>query len=237
MNMNYNLNDIKVHRFKHDGDTDSLILYAEDILLNKHKEEIIANLNSMDDFERGANYYGQIRRHQKWYQTEGRYFSEGWRNQTHERWTSKKYNSPMLTTQQLIESICNNIITHYPSIPKVKYNSCLVNKYRSKQDSIRHHRDTPTSFGAYPTISNLSLGDERIIEFKRVLYDSSNPSSLAPDVDNAKDNFAITLKSGSLLIMAGSSQKYFSHGVPPNEGAMDKATIRYSLTFREYLNK
>ena len=67
-----------------------------------------------------------------------------------------------------------------------------------------------------------------------MLYDNDNPSALKPDTLNNKDNFDILLKSGSLLIMSGSSQKYFSHSIPTEHNY--KNNVRYSLTFREYLN-
>ena len=49
-------------------------------------------------------------------------------------------------------------------IPKI--NSCLVNKYRNGDDSIRPHRDTPDSFGFYPSIIGLSLGSSKVFNKK-----------------------------------------------------------------------
>ena len=147
--------------------------------------------------------------------------------------------------QTYVEVRTNEIIDFYndsnkneckTTLDHARFNSCLINKYRDTKDSIRHHRDTPTSFGEYPTICGLSVGAERTIEFRRVLYDVTNPSKLKEDHDNSKDNFSITLESGSLLIMAGSSQKYFSHAVPPKPNPIHEGT-RYSMTFREYLVK
>ena len=45
-------------------------------------------------------------------------------------------------------------------------------------------------------------------------------------------NRKITLESGSMLIMSGTTQKYYSHEIPKTD---EKKNIRYSLTFREYI--
>ena len=48
---------------------------------------------------------------------------------------------------------------------------------------------------------------------------------------NIEDKYEIELEDNSILIMAGGSQKYFTHEIPECE----KSNIRYSLTFREYI--
>jgi len=210
--------------FKHINDLDSSIIYIDNILNKKKHSEILDYLNSMEDFEAGNNIFGQVPRLQKWYQINGEYFSKSWKNKNHKRWMSKEYDDKLLELQKYIEDITNKYI-------KTTFNSCLINKYRDGNDSINHHRDTQSSFGIYPTIVGLSLGDDRDIEFKRVLYNNNNNKSLKEDKDNEKDNFVLTLKSGSLLIMSGSTQKYFTHGIPSDSSKK----LRYSLTFRNYI--
>ena len=48
-----------------------------------------------------------------------------------------------------------------------------------------------------------------------------------------KETTNITLEDNSLLIMAGGSQKYYTHEIPK----CDSDEVRYSMTFREYLSK
>ena len=128
----------------------------------------------------------------------------------------------------------NEIIDIYsPEIYKPKINSCLLNKYRNGKDSIKPHRDTPDSFGEYPTIAGLSIGETRCISFRKIDFDIGNYNSLKEDKESNLD-LDIELENNSLFIMAGASQKYFSHQIPKN----DSLNTRYSLTFREfkYLN-
>ena len=110
----------------------------------------------------------------------------------------------------------------------------MVNKYRDGNDSIKPHRDTPDSFGEYPTISGLSIGGKRKIVFRKIDYDLKNYNSMKKDKTSEVD-FEMELEDNSLFIMGGASQKYYSHEIPKSES---KET-RYSLTFREfkYLNK
>tara|TARA_B110000208_G_C11798788_1_gene440899 strand:+ start:4036 stop:4686 length:651 start_codon:yes stop_codon:yes gene_type:complete len=213
-----------VKNFKHENDKDSIIIYINNIYNNIEQTELLSYLNNMDDFEEGHNQFGKVPRLQKWYQIDGCYFSKTWKCQDHKRWISKEYDNTLLKIQNNIQKIVN-------MQTNIKFNSCLINKYRDGNDSINHHRDTHTSFGNYPIIAGLSLGDERILEFKRILYNEQNNRSMKEDKINSNDNFSINLESGSLLIMMGSTQKYFSHGIPVNKNS----NLRYSLTFRNYI--
>ena len=76
------------------------------------------------------------------------------------------------------------------------------------------NQDTKLTFGEYPTIIGLSIGNKRNILFRKI---------------QNKEIFNFELESGSLFIMAGSSQKYYTHEIPKN----DSKEHRYSLTFRE----
>ena len=187
--------------FKHINDIDTTIIYIENIIDDK---EILKYLEEMDDFEGGEVYTPRL---QKWYQKDHHYFSKKWKNQSYQRWTSKDYDEYLLNLQNKIQTIVNKYIP-------ITFNSCLINKYRDGDDVIKPHRDAIESFGEYPVIANLSIGGERIIRF-----------------ENKKETFDINLENGSLLIMSGSSQKYFKHSIPKS----DSEGVRYSLTFRRYL--
>ena len=117
-------------------------------------------------------------------------------------------------------------------IPVPNINSCLVNIYNDGSERIRHHRDTDKAFGSSPTIIGVSLGATRLIEFKRVLYNGSNQRLSKKDKKTQYMNFKLRLESGSMFIMAGSSQKFWTHGIPADDGVVDR---RYSLTMREQI--
>ena len=110
------------------------------------------------------------------------------------------------------------------------FNSCLINKYRNGNDSIKRHSDNQSHFGENPTILGLSFGESRTISFERRMYDPMNPKIIKKD-KNKKDNFNLKLEGNSMFIMAGSSQKYFTHEVKKE---INKTNTRYNMTFREH---
>jgi len=172
----------------------------------------------------------EIPRLQLWYQTRQKYFCEEWKCR-YERWRSEKYDEYLLKLQNIVNSKVNNIIKEYDmDFQTPKFNSCLVNKYRNGNDSIKPHRDTMFSFGEYPTIAGLSLGVTRKFIIKKVHFDVNNILSAKKDLSSNMD-LEFELENNSLLIMAGGSQKYFTHEVPKD--ITDEE--RYSITFREYI--
>jgi alkylated DNA repair dioxygenase AlkB len=189
-----------IKKIKHNDDRDTLIIYIENVI---DDNKILKYLEKMDDFEGAEKYTPRL---QKWYQKDKLYFSSLWKKR-YKRWVSKEYDEYLLGIQDNIEKITNTYVS-------VKFNSCLINKYRDGSDIIKPHRDAIESFGEYPVISNLSIGSERTIKF-----------------ENKDTSFDILLKSGSLLIMSGSSQKHFKHSIPES----NNCDIRYSLTFRDYI--
>ena len=136
----------------------------------------------------------------------------------------------MLEVQKIIEVKTREIIEEYygdkeipPEIQIPIFNSCLVNKYRNGSDSIKPHQDSSISFGYYPTISNLST-----VSTREIVINALN------NCKNIKDKeFSFSLAPNSLFIMAGASQRYFTHSIPKQETEEE----RYSLTFREHIIK
>jgi alkylated DNA repair dioxygenase AlkB len=95
------------------------------------------------------------------------------------------------------------------------YNSVLINLYRDQQDSVGWHSDDEALLGPTPAIASLSLGETRLfrLRHKRRLH--------AP-VD-------IELTNGSLLLMAGETQRHWQHAVPKESR---ERGARINLTFR-----
>ena len=158
----------------------------------------------------------EIPRKQIWFHKERKYFCSKWKYR-YNRWESEDYDKTLKEIEEYVMDKVGNILNTWEDIELPEINSCLVNKYRDGNDSIKPHYDSPQSFGEFPTIINLSLGDEREFIIKK---------------KKKKDKISIKLKNNSLLIMAGGSQKYFTHEVPKSKSE----SVRYSMTFRKHLN-
>lgn len=98
---------------------------------------------------------------------------------------------------------------------KAQFNSVLLNWYRNGQDSIGMHADNEPELGKNPTIASLSLGSERTFKLshKKKKYEIDLP-----------------LRHGDLLVMAGSLQEHWKHGIPKEKNVRE---ARVNLTFRQ----
>ena len=117
----------------------------------------------------------------------------------------------------------------YPDVLSIKarlsqlcdhsFNSVLLNLYRDGSDSVSWHADDEIELGTNPIVAAVSLGAERILEFKPKL--------------NFKDpRRRIVLGNGSILIMGKNLQNNWLHQLPKLSGHIGP---RISLTFREHL--
>jgi alkylated DNA repair dioxygenase AlkB len=94
-----------------------------------------------------------------------------------------------------------------------RYNSVLLNRYRSGRDSVDWHSDDEPELGADPTIASLSLGASRNFVLRH---------------KSTKERKVFVLESGDLLVMRGAVQRDWEHAVPK----VDDAGERINLTFR-----
>jgi alkylated DNA repair dioxygenase AlkB len=104
---------------------------------------------------------------------------------------------------------------------EVPFNSVLCNLYRDGDDAMGMHSDSEPELGLEPVIASLSLGAER-----RFVLKAKRP----------KDALAhsLTLVDGSLLVMRGTLQREFKHGIPRERG-LDQP--RMNLTFRRIVTR
>jgi alkylated DNA repair dioxygenase AlkB len=224
--------DIKI--IPEEDSTYSIFIYIANFLDTTQEHVLLQQLEGMGDFQENRNYTeDKTIRLQKWYQMNGHYFCPKWKVH-YDRWKSHTYPEFLLKLQTEVQQYMMTspnleyIIRDKLTIPSI--NSCLINKYRNGEDYIRPHRDTDISFGKEPTILGLSLGNNRDMIFRRVKYSGHNCNNSKKDHNKKNLDFTQTLESGSLFIMAGTSQKYFTHEIPKK---IDSG-IRYSLTFREF---
>lgn len=96
-----------------------------------------------------------------------------------------------------------------------EFNSLLLNLYRDGRDSIGFHADDEKELGRNPVVASLSLGAVRKFVLKHV---------------QSKETLALQLAHGSLLVMAGTCQHHWHHGVPKTTEAVGE---RINLTFRD----
>jgi len=96
----------------------------------------------------------------------------------------------------------------------VRFNSVLLNRYRSGADSMGWHADDEPELGAAPVIASVSLGAARRFDLRH------NETGVVR---------SFRLTSGSLLVMRGQTQAQWRHRVPKQGGV---AGERVNLTFR-----
>jgi alkylated DNA repair dioxygenase AlkB len=96
-----------------------------------------------------------------------------------------------------------------------RYNSVLLNLYRNQHDGVGWHSDDERELGRLPVIASLSLGETRSFRLRH------RERRHAP--------VSIALTDGSLLLMAGATQRNWQHAIPKER--RDKGP-RINLTFR-----
>ncbi|HXC49567.1 MAG TPA: alpha-ketoglutarate-dependent dioxygenase AlkB [Candidatus Limnocylindrales bacterium] len=96
------------------------------------------------------------------------------------------------------------------------FNSVLANYYRDHRDSVAMHSDDEPELGAEPCIASLSLGETRTFVLQH-------------RTDKSVKSMRIPLGSGSLLVMKGTTQRFWQHAIPKEKSPCGP---RVNLTFR-----
>jgi alkylated DNA repair dioxygenase AlkB len=97
------------------------------------------------------------------------------------------------------------------------FNSLLLNMYRGGKDSIGFHSDAEPELGPNPVVASVSFGAVRDFVLKH---------------KSAREKLTFRLAHGSLLVMGGTCQHYWIHGVPKTEREVGE---RINLTFRRII--
>ncbi|WP_025097960.1 alpha-ketoglutarate-dependent dioxygenase AlkB [Burkholderia sp. A1] len=95
-----------------------------------------------------------------------------------------------------------------------RFNSVLLNRYRSGSDSMSWHSDDEPELGEAPVIASLSLGATRVFDLRH---------------DASRALRAYRLTHGSLLVMRGATQRDWRHRVAKAPAVQGE---RLNLTFR-----
>lgn len=119
--------------------------------------------------------------------------------------------TPLLTAlRERVEVACDT-----------RFNSVLANLYRNGHDSMGWHSDNELELGPQPVIASLSLGAVRRFRLK------------PRRAENGRDVHVIELGHGSLLRMAGDTQRLYLHDLPKTSASVGP---RLNLTFRQILS-
>ena len=111
----------------------------------------------------------------------------------------------LLALKSIVEDLTN-----------AQYNACLLNLYHDGEEGVSWHSDDEEALGKSPTIASLTLGAERKFSLKHKI---------------SKRTISLTLESGSLFVMKGSTQTNWVHCLPKMKGITQP---RINLTFRTY---
>jgi alkylated DNA repair dioxygenase AlkB len=100
-----------------------------------------------------------------------------------------------------------------------QFNSVLLNYYRHERDSMGLHSDDEPELGPEPVIASVSLGEVRTFVMRH---------------KKRKDlpTMRLPLASGSLLLMRGTTQRFWRHGIDKQASPCGP---RVNLTFRYIL--
>lgn len=114
------------------------------------------------------------------------------------------WNKGLLYIKEQIEKVANT-----------KFNSVLLNWYRSGEDYLNWHADDEPELGKNPTIASVNFGETRDFQVRHK--------------DDHQLKFTVPLQHGSLLIMSGEMQHFWEHAVPKRKKVLRS---RFNLTFR-----
>lgn len=118
---------------------------------------------------------------------------------------------PIPWTTELLE-----IKTRIEAHTGMVFNGVLLNYYRDGNDSVAWHSDKDTIPGLKTEIASVSFGQVRNFDFR--------------SKENHRQQYALPLHDGSLLLMKGDLQKYWDHRIAKSSLPMKP---RINLTFRK----
>ncbi|MFD2727338.1 alpha-ketoglutarate-dependent dioxygenase AlkB family protein [Hyunsoonleella rubra] len=104
---------------------------------------------------------------------------------------------------------------------KVEFSTCLLNYYRTGNDSNSWHQDNEKELGRNPIIASVSFGETRPFQLKHIER-------------NDLKRVDIPLSHGSMLLMKDSTQHFWKHRIPKTKKDIGS---RINLTFRIIKNE
>ena len=189
------------------------IYYEEHFLPTEEATQLFNALLSKCAWERRRGSFGHpVPRDEAYYGDPGTHYTYSRREYKPLPWIPE-----LLSLRAHVEEATPVAASANLSLPQPGYNAVLCNLYRDGNDSVGLHADAEPEMG--PVIASVSLGAERLFRLKR------------------KDGtfaFSQRLTHGSLLIMAGKTQRNFKHEVPKEPSVTQP---RINLKFRRIGHK
>ena len=131
-----------------------------------------------------------------------------WHGEARYRYSGKTFDPQPFTPLQLHIKQAVEQATGY------RFNSVLLNYYRDERDSMGFHADDERELGPEPAIASVSFGAPRTF----ILKHRTRPQTIK-----------LALGDGCLLLMAGTLQQHWTHGINKERTARGP---RINLTFR-----
>lgn len=184
------------------------IYYEERFLPPEDASRLFQALLNKCAWERHTTSFGHpVPRDEAYYGDPGTHYTYSRREYQPLPWPAE-----LLSLKNLVEQATPAEAYANLSLPALGYNAVLCNLYRDGNDSVGLHADAEPEMG--PVIASLSLGATRTFRLRE------KGGTVA---------FSERLPGGSLLIMAGQTQKNFKHEVPKEPRVTQP---RINLTFR-----
>jgi alkylated DNA repair dioxygenase AlkB len=184
------------------------IYYEEDFLSSEEATAVFNILLAKSSWERKrTSFKSAVPRDEAYYGDPGTNYTYSRREYKPMAWIPE-----LLSLKARVEEATPAEAYARSNVSKLPYNAVLCNLYRNGNDSVGLHADAEPEMG--PVIASVSLGVERLFRLK------GNDGGVA---------FSERLRHGSLLIMAGQTQKNFKHEVPKEPNISQP---RINLTFR-----
>ena len=174
-----------------------ILLYEADFLSSELADRYFIELRDHSAWEQKPGVFGHMQpRLIASYGEPGLIYRYSGRDNVALPWTPT-----LLEIKQMIEAV------------QGRYNYCLLNRYRSGQDSVGMHADDEPGMGN--VIGSLSLGATRTFRIRH---------------NTSKETRNFPVGNGTLIIMAGTMQEFWKHEVPKTK---DNVGERINLTFRQ----
>ena len=212
----------------------------EELIKGDHSEGCSALLiRNFIPFDKAQEFFEEILKSPDWMQEEISMYGKtsllprqtAWYNESGETYTYSGIKSKVNSWPQsgALAQIRKLVQEH----TNTKFNSVLVNRYRSGDDHLAWHSDDEVELGDDPVIASISLGATRdfFIRYKkRVEWSEGEKEIVWPHGPTQ----AISLSSGTLLVMSGKTQKLWEHSVPKRKRIKQE---RVNLTFRLFISR
>ena len=179
---------------------DGQLAFQQRLLLDLSPEEIFRRLRDETDW--------RAEQIQVWGKLHWQPRLSAWHGEARYRYSCKTFDPQPFTPLQL------HIKQAVEQATGCRFNSVLLNYYRDERDSMGFHADDERELGPEPAIASVSFGAPRTF----ILKHRTRPQTIK-----------LALGDGCLLLMAGTLQQHWTHGINKERAARGP---RINLTFR-----